>query len=392
MVATIGAGAARDLAQNPSEASTSADNTIFYEPPQIVDNGDPAFRTVGRWTAVAGQGFQSDLRWIKKGNGKSTATWTFNDLTPGQYRVATTWTTSSKRATNAPFTVYDGAFLVGSRSMNQKTPPNDAFAQGAAWENLGTFNVFTGSLIVKLSDKANGEVVADAVRIERVGDLVVPPVQIVDNGDARYSTRGTWATAKNLGYQGDQASTAKGSGSSYATWTFLVEPGMYRFDASWSRSSKWATNAPFTISDGSTMLDTVAVNQELSPNDLRDRSRDWESLGRFALTGPVVTVKLTNKANDFVVADAIRLERLPDGPEIQLFDGATKLADGAAIDFGSTFVGIPATKTIEVKNLGNRPLALTPLAGQALPAGFELVSDLGTADLARAQRHRSCCG
>jgi hypothetical protein len=42
------------------------------------------------------------------GDGIATATWTFTGLTPGQYRVPTTWCANALRASNAPFTIDDG--------------------------------------------------------------------------------------------------------------------------------------------------------------------------------------------------------------------------------------------------------------------------------------------
>ena len=69
-------------------------------------------------------------------------------------------------------------------------------------------------------------------------------------------------------------------------------------------------------------------------------------------------------------------------PDVQVFDGATELADGATLSFGTTWSGIPVTRTVKVKNGGTSTIMLTPLDPQAMPAGFELVFNFGKTTLA----------
>jgi hypothetical protein len=84
-----------------------------------------------------------------------------------------------------------------------------------------------------------------------------------------------------------------------------------------------ATNAPFTVLDGSTPLSTVAVNQELTPNDLNANGVLWEDLGAFNITGNSLSVQLSNNANQYVIADAIRIERLGAMPTQEISVGTT---------------------------------------------------------------------
>jgi len=62
-------------------------------------------------------------------------------------------------------------------------------------------------------------------------------------------------------------------------------------------------------------------------------------------------------------------------PEIEVFYGATALINESStpIDFGSTPVGLPITKTFTLKNSGNSALTLTDIV---LPTGFSLPSGL----------------
>ncbi len=58
-------------------------------------------------------------------------------------------------------------------------------------------------------------------------------------------------------------------------------------------------------------------------------------------------------------------------PEIEVFHGATSLTNGSStpIDFGTTPVGLPVTKTFTLKNSGSSALTLTDIV---LPTGFSL--------------------
>ena len=102
------------------------------------------------------------------GTGSSTATWIFT-VTPGQFRVSTTWLAYSNRATNAPYTILDGSTSKGTILVNQQAAPSGFSDQGGTWQDLGTFTISGNQLVVQLTNNANGYVIADAVRIERIG-------------------------------------------------------------------------------------------------------------------------------------------------------------------------------------------------------------------------------
>jgi hypothetical protein len=139
--------------------------------PRIIDNGDPGFSAVGEWTDYRYEGYQGDMHYSWLGSGGDVATWSFSGLTPGQYRVSASWTIHANRATDAPFTVLDGSTPLGTVRVNQELAPNDFSDAGTTWENLGVFTISGNTLVVRLSDNANEYVIADAIRIERVGDL-----------------------------------------------------------------------------------------------------------------------------------------------------------------------------------------------------------------------------
>jgi probable HAF family extracellular repeat protein len=132
---------------------------------RVIDDGASGFSSTG-FSLLSGQGHQGDVRRAAAGSGGAAATWTFGGLPAGAYRVSATWTAGSNRATNAPFTVRDGSTALRTVAVNQRQAPNDFSAHGAAWEDLGTFTIGSGSLVVRLTNQANGWVIADAIRIE----------------------------------------------------------------------------------------------------------------------------------------------------------------------------------------------------------------------------------
>jgi subtilisin family serine protease len=279
-------------------------------PVQIVDDGNAGWSAVsGTWPISALGGFQGDSRYHTAGTGANAATWTFT-VSPGQYRVSATWPAASNRASNSPFTVLDGTMSLGTVTLNQQLAPNDFTDSGANWKDIGNFTVSGTTLVVQLTDAANGIVGADAIRVERV----TTSVQIVDDGNAGWAAvSGTWPTSALGGFQGDSRYHAAGTGANAATWTFTVSPGQYRVSATWPAASNRATNSPFTVLDGSTPIGTVALNQQLAPNDFTDSGANWEDLGVFTITGTTLVVRLTDAANGIVGADAIRVGSPPPG-------------------------------------------------------------------------------
>lgn len=195
----LGAGAAVATA-DPGAASAAA--------VLIFDDGDSGFSTLGSgWNRLSGSNvyppgilglkkkggtsttaasaFGGDCYYHSSGNGSKTATWEFTGLTPGWYEVRITWLQGSGLATDAPFTVYEGSDNLGSRDINQMIAPSGAVYGGRPWESLGTFSIQGATLTVKLTNDANGKVIADAVRLVPVqNDLQVLSIDKSLTGDA----------------------------------------------------------------------------------------------------------------------------------------------------------------------------------------------------------------
>ena len=134
-----------------------------------VDNssGAPAYVEHGPgWTTSSLPGYLGTSRYHSGGgSGTNTASWTVPGLAPGRYEVFATWSAYNNRATNSPYTIFDGTVAQGTILVNQQLTPSGVQAFGDSWHNLGTFSVASGQVTVTLGDNANGAVSADAVWI-----------------------------------------------------------------------------------------------------------------------------------------------------------------------------------------------------------------------------------
>ena len=111
-----------------------------------------------------------------------------SDQAVSDYEVAVTWTASGNRATNAPFEVLDNTTSVFTTSVNQQTAPTaDHVESGTNFQIITAgVTINSGTLVVQLSDDANGFVIADAVQIQRVltgPDITPPTADLADPTD-----------------------------------------------------------------------------------------------------------------------------------------------------------------------------------------------------------------
>lgn len=138
----------------------------------LSDNGDSLYAESGsNWTSQSDStAYRGSYRIAAAGDGSDTATWTFSGLTPGWYDVQATWVSRSDRGTNVPYTILDGINPVGNVTVDQTavslTPGQ------VTWNDLGTFLITGDVLVVQVTDAANGSVIADAVRVLPIRNVV----------------------------------------------------------------------------------------------------------------------------------------------------------------------------------------------------------------------------
>jgi hypothetical protein len=321
----IGSGTLRVVLDNHANGFVIADAVRVAPPspvPAVVDNDDPGYAETGTFTPVLGRGGDnSDYRFAApSGSGTATATasWTTTGLTAGYYDVQVSWTPDPNRASNATYQIFDGATLVGTATVNQQLAPAGPTANGVTYQSLGVFRTTTGTLRVVLGNNANGFVIADAAR---VAPTTAPPT-VVDNDDPTFSDAGPWTTVAGRGgaaggvnndylYAPSLVST---NVSATATWTNAgLAPGAYDVQVTWTPDPNRASNAPYQIFDGNTLLATVQVNQQQAPSGPTVGGVPYQSLGTYSITTGTLRVVLSNNANGFVIADADRVaaEALP---------------------------------------------------------------------------------
>jgi len=219
-----------DSDENPFLISLTG--TIELMGALIIDNDDLVGYSdsgnLGLWT---NQGFQGDVRESVSGGVVETATYTFDGLPPGDsFEVAATWTAFLNRTRNARYAV-SGVTNGDTVEVDQTIAPDDFMASGTWWESLGLFTVDEdGQLVVTLSRTSNGNVIADAVRIERAGRLVTESTG-TNSGPA--PTAGCW--------NGNSATTHRSHRSRHSTVTLTTQAATSSTDSTRiaHRSSRW---------------------------------------------------------------------------------------------------------------------------------------------------------
>jgi hypothetical protein len=184
--------------------------------------------------------------------------------------------------------------------------------------NTRAAGVLSGRLTILNNDSHNGRFVVPLTATVTNPNSASRPnngsggeVTIMDDGQTGFSTTGTWTRATGGGNAGDRMVANKGTGQSVATWQFSgLTPGRYRVSATWVADRTLATNAKYEIHSADRRLGAVTINQERTPASLTVSNVKWQDLGYATITGDSISIKLSNNANDRVMADAIRIEKV----------------------------------------------------------------------------------
>ncbi|WP_442506622.1 choice-of-anchor D domain-containing protein [Novipirellula sp. SH528] len=199
-----------------------------------------------------------------------------------------------------------------------------------------------------------------------------------------YTQVGSWGPKVSTDYLNSYRYNAAGTGTDKAIYTFNVAPGEYDIATRWNIHANRATDAPYRIYDGATLLATVRVNQELPADDFTADSLNWENLGTFVVSSGTLRVELADDANEYVIADAVRIAGTPiPVPEIGVSESGINLVDGvSSINFGSVLIGgSPVSKTFTISNQGTSNLTLGTLT---VPTGYSITTPLSASTLAPA--------
>ena len=182
----------------------------------------------------------------------------------------------------------------------------------------------------------------NVTEIESFTIEVMPFFRIVDDGDAGFSTTSGWSAYPGnriiSGYNTNFTYKMAGNGSETATWTFEGLPsGDYDVAITWhEREFYRASNASYEVFDGTVTQSSSTIDQRLAPS--ADRVVGGEPFqvvfSSVTINSGTLIVKLSDAADDYVIADAVRIELpTPLGPD--LTPPAANLsnpADGDTID------------------------------------------------------------
>ncbi len=121
----------------------------------VLDDGAATVLYTGSWAfASTVSGFTGDgYHYHSAGDGSNRVRW---PAPSGKYEVFVRWTSGPNRASNATYSI--------AHSGGSATVAVDQRDGGGAWRSLGTFTFTTVDQGITLTDRADGVVVADAVR------------------------------------------------------------------------------------------------------------------------------------------------------------------------------------------------------------------------------------
>jgi hypothetical protein len=147
-----------------------------------------------------------------------------------------------------------------------------------------------------------------------IATITPPPTdeEIIDNRDGGFSRAGIWhASATAVGFYGsDYLYAYGGDGSATATFTFdIPADGNYQIAAQWPAHSSRAPDAPFTLINNGTVVDTVRVNQRIDGGAFNPLVGPGGTGGPgiYTLSAGVLEVTLSNDAAGKVAADAVQV-------------------------------------------------------------------------------------
>jgi Pretoxin HINT domain/Bacterial Ig domain len=316
-------------------ASATASNTgqtIAYS----LESGAPSGASINastgifNWTPTSGQTpgtYAVTVEAIEDGIASESATRTFN-VTVG-YQPPTT--------TGLPdVSTHDGA---PAQSINLSTyfsDPDSAYGDSLSYSassgntGLVTTNVDDGELVLDYSDTNSGEAAVTVTATNSTGASVstifnvslsglISPI-VIDNGGTGYSESGPgWNDTGSVpGYYGGSGRYDTNN-SGTASWTATSLPsGTYEVLVSWggySVTQNNATNAGFTVYDGSTSLATKTINEDLAPNSANVDGQLYQSLGIFTVSSGTLKVKTDSGwtslgGNNWITTDSVRIVEL----------------------------------------------------------------------------------
>ena len=106
------------------------------------------------------------------------------------------------------------------------------------------------------------------------------------------------------------------------------------FAVTWAPGGNRATAAPYTITTSAGTTAPILVDQTAPPIGFLSAGDTWDPLGVVTVTGGVLSVDLSDAVSGYVVADAVRVQRV-DRHVVDLLDESSAVDDGD-VNFGAS--------------------------------------------------------
>jgi hypothetical protein len=233
-------------------------------------------------------------------DGASTVDFGSTDLGEHVTTTITVRNTSGAHLELVAVSVTGSQFSLASQPVSTSLPPFTGSTTFAVRFDATSQGTFTGAVSI-----ANNDFDENPFNFRLTGSALRPQGILKDDGASGFSAPG-FVRFTGQGLFGDVHYSGPNWGNT-AEWSFTgLTPGDYQVAATWTTHRNRATNAQYRING----TNVPTVNQERNPNDYVANDRLWEVLGE-ASVGPAGTLSVTLTdigANDYVIADAIRLE------------------------------------------------------------------------------------
>ena len=305
-------GAQGRSAQGLSPVGRFMESTNIF----VIDNRDPLASFTGTWQISSGTNCYGEDSVFSIESG-AVATFENPPLASlsGPYTVSIWWTTATNRSTSVTVQVFDGVTLEGAFVVDQS-------ANGGRWNELGSFS-FTDKPIVKILSNGNGSVSADAVRFAPASLAEL----IIDNRDSGASSSGSWQVSGGSDPYGVDSFYSKGTDAKFTFEASLTSRhGVYIRWTAWpSRSS----SVPVEIRDGTTLLETVTVDQT-------SNASIWNALGSFNFSGTAKVIVVSEGSTFSTSADAVRFLKTTGSSHVAdhiQITGSMTIADDSTTDY-----------------------------------------------------------
>jgi hypothetical protein len=203
--------------------------------------------------------------------------------------------------------------------------------------------------------------------------------------------------SRTEGYLGDERFAGTGTGDRVATWSFGgVTPGWYRVAVTWIPGANRASDAQFQVFNGDSpalasptgdlgrlVAGAAQIDQRMSPASFADDGAPWQELASpgnpdqelyLWVTGHQLVVTLPGTGDQYVMAEAVRIERIVTvEADIRVLegDGLNVTSGHWLTNLGTTYTDGSTSQTFTIQNVGLAAMTVAVDTSQ-LPDAYDV--------------------